>query len=421
MLEKLETDFPAHEPRPPGAPLALSGLRVIDFSHFIAGPFATMMLADMGADVIKVESPGRGDEFRHFVPVPDATPGQGAPFVWSNRNKRSLALNLKSPEAVAIAKALIADADVLCENFSTGVMERFGLDYESVRAINPRLVYCTVSAYGREGPSSDRLGFDPIAQAESGFVSMNGYGDRPGVRALSPVIDISTAMMVGNAILGALLARERTGRGQRVELALFDTAVVMTGFVAMQHLYNGLQPQRHGNGSPDTCPTGVFASKDKPFFLICGNDKMFHRFALQVLERPDLAHDPAYAERAGRLARRESLFALLEEAFAREPWAYWEPRMRAAQIPCGEVRTIGEALRSPEARERKMVSRIEHPVLGWVPNVRMPILYSDTPLADPTPAPAVGEHSAEILAGVLGYDEARIEALVASGAVATHG
>lgn len=417
MFERLEADFPAHTPRPAAAPKALEGVRVIDFSHFLAGPFATMILGDMGADVIKVESPGRGDEFRHYPPVPPETPAQGAPYVWSNRNKRSLALNLKSPEAVEVVRELIAQADVLCENFSTGVMDRFGLDYASVRSINPRIVYCSVSAYGREGAFKDRLGFDPIAQAESGFISMNGYGDRQGVRTLSPVVDISTAMMACNAILGALLARERTGQGQHIEVALFDNAVLMTGYAAMQHMYTGAVPQRHGNTSPDTCPSGVFMSQDKPFYINCGNDKIFHRLAAQVLERPDLADDPVYADRNGRMSRREEIFRLLEELFAQHPWSYWQPRMRAAQIPCGEVRNVGDALRSPEARERRLISRVPHPVLGWVPNVRLPILYSGTPLADPQPAPAVGQHTEQVLAEVLGYDERRIAGLREAGAL----
>jgi crotonobetainyl-CoA:carnitine CoA-transferase CaiB-like acyl-CoA transferase len=418
MLDRLVSDFAPHAPRPADAPKPLEGVCVIDFSHFLAGPFATMMLADMGADVIKIEAPGRGDEFRHYPPVPRETPAQGAPYMWSNRNKRSVALNLKHPEAVAIARELIAQADVLCENFSTGVMERFGLGYAEVKKINPKIVYCSVSAYGREGEFKDRLGFDPIAQAESGFISMNGYPDRQGVRTLSPVVDISTAMMVSNAILGALLARTRTGHGQQVEVALFDTAVLMTGYAAMQHVYTGDNPQRNGNTSPDTCPSGVFMSRDKPFYINCGNDKIFQRLALQVLDRPDLADDPVYADRNGRMARRDELFALLGDLFGSEPWSHWQPRMRAAQIPCGEVRSVGDALRSAEARDRKLVSRVPHPVLGWVPNIRLPIAYADTPLADPRPAPSVGEHTAEVLAEVLGYDRARITALRESGALA---
>jgi crotonobetainyl-CoA:carnitine CoA-transferase CaiB-like acyl-CoA transferase len=417
MLENLETDFPVHTPRRAEAPKALEGIRVVDFTHFIAGPFATMVMADMGADVIKVETPGRGDEFRHYPPVHAKLPAQGAPYLWSNRNKRSLAVNMKSPEGLAVVRELIATADVVVENFSTGVMERFGLDYESCRKINPKLIYCSVSAYGRDGEFADRLGFDPIAQAESGFISMNGYNDRQGVRTLSPVIDISTATMACNAILGALLARHRTGEGQSIELALFDNAVLMTGYAALQHVFTGAVPQRHGNTSPDTCPSGVFESKDKPFYINCGNDKIFHRLMAQVIERPDLANDPVLADRNGRMGRREEIFKMLGEIFAQHPWSHWQPRMRAASIPCGEVRNVGDAIRSPEAKARNIVTRIEHPEIGWMPNVALPIRYSGTPLADPKPAPAVGQHTEEVLRGVLGYSEQRIAALREAGAL----
>jgi crotonobetainyl-CoA:carnitine CoA-transferase CaiB-like acyl-CoA transferase len=412
-------ELPLHKPRPAGAPTALEGIRVVDFTHFIAGPFATTIMAEMGADVIKVETPGRGDEFRHYPPVHPDLPAQGAPHMWTNRNKRSVAVNLKTPEGLAVVRELIAKADVVAENFSTGVMERFGLDYESVKKINPRIIYLSVSAYGREGEFADRLGFDPIAQAESGFISMNGYGDRQGVRTLSPVVDISTAMMGCNAILGALIARGRTGEGQLIEIALFDNAVLMTGYAAMQHLFSGVDPQRHGNTSPDTCPSGVFESKDKPFYINCGNDKIFHRLAEQVLERPDLANDPVLSDRNGRISRRAELFKLLEEAFAQHPWDYWQPRMRAASIPCGEVRTVGAALRSKEAAARGLVTRIEHPVVGWMPNIAMPFRMSGTPVVDPVVAPAVGQHTDEVLSEVLGYDAQRLEALRATGALSS--
>jgi crotonobetainyl-CoA:carnitine CoA-transferase CaiB-like acyl-CoA transferase len=416
MLDDGVSDFPVHNPRPPGAPLALEGVRVVDFSHFLAGPLATMILADMGADVIKIEAPGRGDEFRHYPPVPSETPGQGAPFMWANRNKRSLAVDLKTPEGAAVVRDLIAGADIVCENFSTGVMDRLGFGYERVKELNARVIYCSVSAYGREGSFRDRLGFDPIAQAESGFMSLNGYQDRQGVRTLSPVMDISTAMMACNAILGALLARGRTGRGQRVELALIDNALFMTGYVPLQHLYTGKAPQRHGSVSPDTCPSGVFMSRDKPFYINCGNDKIFQRLARQVLDRSDLADDPAYKDRDGRMERRDQLFDMMNALFTSQPWSYWQPRMRAAQVPCGEVRTVGEAVRSPEVRERQVVTRVPHQVLGWVPNVRLPIQYSETPLVDPRPAPAVGEHTREILSE-LGYDDEQVNRLRGSGAL----
>jgi crotonobetainyl-CoA:carnitine CoA-transferase CaiB-like acyl-CoA transferase len=416
MLDNLEADFPVHTPRRANAPKALEGVRVIDFTHFIAGPFATMLMADMGADVIKVETPGRGDEFRHYPPVHPELPAQGAPYLWSNRNKRSVAVNMKSEQGLAVVRDLVRTADVVMENFSTGVMERFGLDYESCRALNPKLIYCSVSAYGREGEFADRLGFDPIAQAESGFISMNGYGDRQGVRTLSPVIDISTATMASNAILGALLARHRTGEGQSIEIALFDNAVLMTGYATMQHLFTGAVPQRHGNTSPDTCPSGVFESKDKPFYINCGNDKIFHRLMAQVLGRPDLANDPVLADRNGRMSRRDEIFELLGKAFAEQPWSYWQPRMRAASIPCGEVRTVGDAIRSPEAVARNLVTRIPHPEVGWLPNVALPIRYSGTPIADPLPPPSVGQHTEEVLRGTLGYTEARIAELRQAGA-----
>lgn len=415
MLDHLEQDFPEHQPRPKDAPLALQGLRVVDFTHFIAGPFATMMLADMGADVIKIEAPGRGDDFRQYPPV-KADIGQGAPFLWSNRNKRSVALDLKSAEGLAVARELVAKADVVVENFSTGVMARLGLDYDTCRKDNPQLIFCSVSAYGREGAFADRLGFDPVAQAESGFVSMNGYADREGVRALSPVMDISTAMMACNAILGALVARERQGKGQAVEVALFDNAVLMTGYATLQHVFTGDEPRRHGNTSPDTCPSGVFQARDGAFYINCGNNKIFQRLMTQVIARPDLADDPAYATGKDRTQRRDTLFAILAEAFALQPWAHWQARMRAAGVPCGQVRTVGEAIRSPEARERQLVTRIPHAVAGWLPNLALPIRYAGTPLADPVAAPMVGEHTQQVLQEVLGYDAARCAALGAQGA-----
>jgi crotonobetainyl-CoA:carnitine CoA-transferase CaiB-like acyl-CoA transferase len=415
MLEQLEAEFPEYAPRPTAAPKALEGIRVVDFSHFIAGPFATMMLADMGAEVIKIEAPERGDDLRRYPPVhPDLK--LGAPFLWTNRNKQSVAVDLKSKDGLAIVRELIATADVVVENFSTGVMQRFSLDYDSCRKLKPELIYCSVSAYGRDGAFADRLGFDPIAQVESGFVSMNGYADREGVRALSPVMDISTAMMACNAILGALVARERSGLGQSIEVSLFDNAVLMTGYATLQHLFTGNDPQRNGNVSPDTCPSGVFRASDHTFYINCGNDKIFQRLMSQVLERDDLATAEIYASGPERIRRRDELFAILGEAFEKHPWSYWQPRLRAAGVPSGQLRTVGEAIRSPEAREHRLVTRIAHPDGGWVPNVALPIRYSRTPVADPVVAPAVGQHTNAVLCDLLCYDEARLNKLAEAGA-----
>lgn len=418
MFDQAKIDaLPLRQPTRPGTGPVLKGVRVIDFTHFVAGPLATMNLADFGAEVIKIEAPKKGEDFRYYPPVDPGLEAQGAPYLWANRNKKSIGLDMKTPEGLEVAKALIVDADVLVENFSTGVMERFGLDYETCAKINPKLVYCSVSAYGRQGPYADRLGFDPIAQAESGFISMNGYADRQGVRTGATVMDVATAMSTTNAILLALMARAKDGKGQLVEVALFDTAIVMTGYASMQHLTSGNEPRRNGNTSPDTCPSGVFESKDKPFYINCGNDKIFVRLFEQVLERPDIAHDPVLSQRHNRLEHREHLFSIMNEVFGTQPWSYWQPRLREAAVPHGQVRTLGEALASDEARSRGLVHRIPHPVKGWIPNVASPLRLARTPVIEPKAAPAVGADTMEILQDVLHFDETRIQALRESGAL----
>lgn len=395
----------------------LAGLRVLELGQLIAGPFAARMMADFGADVIKVEPPGKGEDFRYYPPLDPEMPAQGAPFLWGNRNKRSVGLDIKNPDGLRTALDLVARADVLVENFSAGVMERFGLGYEECAKVNPRLIYCSLCSFARTGPYAHRLGFDPIAQAEAGMFSMTGYPDRPGVRIGPPVVDVGSAMMASNAILLALQARHRTGKGQRVEVALFDTALMLSGFAAMQHLTTGFEPRPNGNSSGDTCPTGTFSASDQAFFMICGNDAMFERLFDRVLEMPDIAHDPALARVTGRLQNRERIYNLLEDAFAKAPWRHWQTKLTEAGIPCGEVRTLAEALVSDEARTRGLVYRIEHPTAGWIPDVASPLRLDGTPAIAPTPAPAVGQHTRDVLRDVLGYDDARIGVLERLGAL----
>lgn len=410
-------EFPEYRPRPPDAPTALDGVRVVEFAHFIAGPFAGTILANFGADVVKVEAPGRGDEFRYYPPGPPELRDQGAPYLWANRNKRSVTLDLKSEAGLAVARDLVRSADVIIENFSGDVMHRFGLDYESCKELKPDIVYCSVSAYGKDGAFAGRLGFDTVAQAESGFFSLNGYADRPGVRAGSPVVDITTALMAANGIMAALHHRTRTGHGQQLQIALYESATLLTGYAPMQHLLCGFEPQRNGNDSPDTSPTAAFMSADRLFYVNCGNDRIYQRLCLEVLERPDLAEHPNLAHRDGRMERRRELFDVLQDIFRTMPWSHWQPRLLKAAIPSAEIRTLPDALRSPEARGLELVSRIPHPVLGWIPHVRLPLRMGETPAVDPRPAPAVGQDTDDVLAATLGYSAERIAALRRAGAL----
>jgi crotonobetainyl-CoA:carnitine CoA-transferase CaiB-like acyl-CoA transferase len=402
------------------ASTALGGLRVIDFTHFIAGPLATMILADAGADVIKVEKP-LGDDQRHFAPSEARLGGEGASFLWANRNKRSITLDLKTEAGREIAQALVRGADVVVENFSSRVMAQYGLDYETVSRGHPGLIYCSVSAFGRSGEFASRLGFDTIMQAESGFMSMNGHADREGVRTGPAVMDMATAMMASNAILIALAARHRTGLGQQVDVPLFDTAVLMTGFMSMQYLFSGKLPRRNGNTSNDAVPSGVFQTADDPIFITCTSLGLFRRLFNDVAKMPEIADDPALQKIDGRLAARERIIEILSRLFATDTRENWLRRLAAANIPAGAVRTLPQALASREVAARGLVSEIPHPTAGTVPNVALPLHFSGTPLVDPVAAPVLGADSEAVLAEVLGLDAARIAELRAAGVLGRPG
>src|SRR6516165_12138879 len=318
--------LPERTPREKGAPTALDGLLVIDFTRVVAGPACTQTLADFGARVIKIENPDGGDDTRAYEHAEIG--GESAAYLSLNRNKRGIALDLAVPEAREVARELISRADVVVENFSASVMEKFGLDYASVAPTNPRLVYCAISAYGRKGPFASRPGFDPITQAESGFMSLNGFPDGPPVRTGPPIVDMATGMAACNAILLALLARERLGRGQHVEVALFDIAMAMTGFYGMAYLINGTNPGRFGN-SPNGSPSvGVYEASDGPFYIACANDRLYRRLVTEVLDRPDLTSDPRFATRRQRSANKEQLRAIIAEVFAGDRLENWMAKMK---------------------------------------------------------------------------------------------
>ena len=404
--------LPERLPREKGAPTALDGLLVVDFTRVVAGPACTQTLADFGAEVIKIENPEGGDDTRHYEHADLA--GESAAFVSLNRNKRGIALDLTKPEACVVAHELIARADVVVENFSSGVMKKYGLDYESVAPRNPRLVYCSISAYGRKGPFASRPGFDPITQAESGFMSLNGFPDGPPVRTGPPAVDMLTGMTACNAILLALLARDKLGRGQHVEVALFDMALAMTQFYGMAYLMSGVNPSRQGN-SPNGSPSvGVYHGSDAPFYIACANDRLYRRLVVEVLDRPDLVSGE-FGDRRSRTANKEKLRTILTGLFARDTREHWVTTMKAANVPVGYLRTVEEAFNSPEARERHRISEIPHPKAGTVPNIETPLNLSLTPVVDPVAAPLLGQHTREVLRETLGYDDARILTLAEAG------
>jgi crotonobetainyl-CoA:carnitine CoA-transferase CaiB-like acyl-CoA transferase len=406
--------LPERLPRAMDAPTALEGLLVIDFTRVVAGPACTQTLGDFGAEIIKIENPDGGDDTRAYEHADIA--GESAAFISLNRNKRGIALDLAVPEAREVARDLIARADVVVENFSAAVMGKFGLDYESVSQLNPRLIYCSISAYGRKGPFAWRPGFDPITQAESGFMSLNGFPDGPPVRTGPPIVDMATGMSACNAILLALLARERLGRGQHVEVALFDMAMAMTGFYGMAYLMNGLNPGRFGN-SPNGSPSvGLYEASDGPLYIACANDRLYRRLVTEVLERPDLVTDPQFATRKERTANKEKLRAIIAAVFATDRLESWMAKLKKANIPAGYLRNIEQGFNAPEARDRGRLSRIPHPTAGWVPNIETPINMGLTPAVEPIAAPLLGQHTNEILRGKLGYEEAHIAALIKAGA-----
>jgi formyl-CoA transferase len=408
--------LPDRAPRAKGAPTALDGLLVVDFTRVVAGPACTQTLADFGAEVIKIENPDGGDDTRSYEHADLA--GESAAFISLNRNKRGIALDLTKPAARDVARELIARADVVVENFSASVMKKYGLDYASVAPTNPRLIYCSISAYGRQGPFASRPGFDPITQAESGFMSLNGFPDGPPVRTGPPAVDMVTGMSACNAILLALFARDRLGRGQLVEVALFDIAVAMTQFYGMAYLMTGANPSRQGN-SPNGSPSvGVYDGSDAPFYIACANDRLYRRLVTDVLGRPDLASGE-FVDRRSRSANKGKLRAILAGIFVQDIRENWVTKMKSANIPVGYLRTVEEAFNSPEVRQRHRLSQIPHPAAGTVPNIESPLHLGVTPVVDPVAAPLLGEHTKEVLRKTLGYDDARIAALAEIGAFGT--
>ncbi|MCP5155777.1 MAG: CoA transferase [Ectothiorhodospiraceae bacterium] len=373
---------------------ALSHLRVIDLTTNLSGPYCAMMLADQGADVIKVERTGEGDVMRRTPPFIE---GESAPFMLWNRNKRSIELDLKNPDQLAVCRDLAASADVFIENFRPGVAERLGLGYEALSAINPRLVYCSISGFGQTGPYSRRGGFDLIAQAMSGLMSVSGDEDGPPHRLAVPISDTSAGMFAAFGILTAIAARERTGKGQQVDVSLLESAMSKSVYELAGYFATGERPARLGQQHRGSSPYQVFQTRDGWLVLGAAAENLWRR-ACEVLDCMHLIDDPRFVTRADRVRNNKALVALLQARFAERTTDEWFSLLDAAAIPCGPVMHHDEILRDPHVLSRDMVVEVDHPRAGRQRTVGTPVKLSGTPGGVRRPAPLLGEHTAEILA-----------------------
>ena len=395
------------------APLVLEGVRVADFSRMLAGPLCTQELADLGAEVLKIEVPGTGDDSRNYTAM--KLDGEDAVFLSANRNKKSIILDLKTDAGLELARKIIAKSDVLVENFSNGVMERLGLDYDRVREINPNIVYCSVCGFGRDDDGPPRRGYDTIFQASTGLMSLSGPSHQP-YRTIVPVVDVATAQTATTAILAALIARQNTGKGQFVEVVMFDVAAYMLSMYGMGFLISGEILPRHGNRSPRMAPSDVYETEDGPIFVSCNNERLFPLLCEKGLSRPDIACDPRFVNNDERVKNIEVLTELLNGAFRSRSRAYWLERFLKFGIPAAPIATVAEGLLSADAQRRGIVGEVPHPRVGTVPTIRSPFRLSETPTADPVAPPLLGQHTDDVLRGLLKLDEDEISTLQAAGA-----
>jgi crotonobetainyl-CoA:carnitine CoA-transferase CaiB-like acyl-CoA transferase len=393
----------------------LEELRVLDISRALAGPYCAMMLGDLGADVIKVEMPGRGDESRSwgppFVGKPYSSyPGESAYFMAMNRSKRSLTVDLKSSEGQEIIKRLACLSDILVENFRTGVLNKLGLGYEDLRALNSRLIYCSISGYGRTGPYAERPGYDFILQAEGGIMGITGPVEGPPYRVGVSIIDLTTGMFASTAILAALHWREINGEGQLIDLSLLDTSAALLANIATNYLVGGIEPSRMGNAHFNIAPYEVFRSRDRWFTLGALNVRQWERLC-QVVGQPELKDDPRFSSNQDRVANREALSKLLNDAFAKHDANFWLEELQQAEIPSGPINTIRDVFNHPQSASREMKLEIEHPTAGVIGLPGFPYKMSRTPAEMHRPPPLLGEHTEEILIELLGYSSEQIALL----------
>ena len=393
---------------------ALAGLTVLDLTRVLSGPYCTMMLADMGARVIKVERPGKGDDTRAWGPPFQA--GESTYFLSVNRNKESVTLNLKHPDGRRLLDALIDRADVLVENFRPGTLDRMGLGYADLARRRPDLVYCSVSGYGQSGPRRNEPGYDAVLQGEGGLMSITGPQDGPAYRLGVAIVDIVSGMFAAWGVAVALLARERTGRGQLVDVGMLDAAAAVLTYQAGTYFATGRPPGRLGNRHPSITPYESLAAADGELVVAVGNDRLWRAFC-GVLGLEELADDPRFRTNQDRVGARTVLRSLLVERLRTRPAAEWLTRLKAAGIPCGGVRDLEQVFTDPQIVERAMVVALDHPIAGAIRQLGVPVKLGGTPGAVCTPPPALGQHTDAVLRDDLRCGAAEIARLRAAGAV----
>ncbi|RAI58102.1 CaiB/BaiF CoA transferase family protein [Roseicella frigidaeris] len=394
----------------------LAGLKVLDFSKVLAGPLCGQWLGDLDADVVKVEPPGTGDDTRGWPPFRERPGGRaGAVFLAANRNKRSLALDLKTPEGQAAARRMTAEADVVIESYATGVAERLGIGAEALRAANPRLIHCSISGFGRSGPLAQGLGYDVILQAFSGIMAMTGEREGGPIRSPFSPIDQATGMQAFSGILAALLERGRTGQGCRLEVSLLETATALLGYTLQIYWEKGVLPGKCGSGHESLCPYQAFEASDRPVLIGIASDNLWRRFAAGI-GRPELAEDPRFRSNADRVANFDATVALVQAIVRTETADHWVAFCGRIGIPCAAINTIAELLAHPQLAARGMVMDYEHPALGPLHAIAQPIQFEGAPRQVRAPPPLLGAHSEEVLRGY-GFSPAEVAALRQAGAL----
>lgn len=396
---------------------ALAGIRVLDLSRILAGPWATQMLGDFGAEIIKVERPGEGDDTRRWgPPFVGGADGPSAYFLTANRNKRSIAVDFTTAEGQAIIRDLAAKADVVVENYKVGGLAKYGLDYASLSQVNPRLIYCSITGFGQDGPYAQRLGYDFLIQGMSGLMSVTGAPDGGPTKAGVALADIITGLYAGNAILAALHHRDQTGQGQQIDVALLDCMLSAMANQALNVLVSGRDPKRLGNGHPSIVPYDTFPAGDGHINLAVGNDRQFERLCV-VLGIADVAADERFATNRARVANRVELTRILSDRLVTRGGAEWLALLEDADVPAGPINSLSAAFADPQVAHRGMALSMAHPTAGTVPGVASPVKFGATPVVDSTAPPDLGADTGDVLGRLLGMGDDRVAALRAAGVI----